>query len=442
MIAKVMRGQDTLGLLRYLYGPGRANEHTDPHLVAAWRALGVPDPGRDPDADLSVLARRLDRFVRPEVRRHVWHCAVRVAPTDRPLTDTEWDHVARKIAAAGGVAPLGDDRGCRWVALRHDGAESHHIHLLATLARQDDTNPDIHNDALRLRDACRALEDALGLRPTSASNNTSAPSPTRGETEKAHRQGLDRPSRAVLERLARRAAVASRTEQEFLDAVRSTGALVRLRETGQGGPAAGYALALPGDTAPDGGPVWFSGTALAPDLSLPRVRDRFAGAPAAPAPLPAAGPWGQAATAVGELSEHWDGAGQGVRAAGAAALGDVLTAAAVAAPSHVRQVLQGADRDWSHAGRPPVGTARAAVAVRMREAARALSAAAPKGQAPVGELAVRQALQALAGAAEQVTAWYRSCSWEPQERSARLAAEALRAAVGGDGAQPTLNFTM
>ncbi|QKW32567.1 hypothetical protein HUT17_05375 (plasmid) [Nocardiopsis flavescens] len=197
MIAKVMRGKDTRGLLDYLYGPGSANEHIDPHLVAAWRTLAVPDPGRSPSpaADLAVLARRLDRFVRPRGRHHVWHCAVRVAPTDHPLDDAQWAHIARRLADAAGVAPAGDARACRWVAVRHDGPESHHIHLLATLARQDDANPDIHNDALRLRQRCRELEDELGLRPTSASDRTSAPAPSRGRPRRrAARAGSGPPA--------------------------------------------------------------------------------------------------------------------------------------------------------------------------------------------------------------------------------------------------------
>ena len=32
MIGKVTRGTDARQLLYYLYGPGEANEHTDPHL--------------------------------------------------------------------------------------------------------------------------------------------------------------------------------------------------------------------------------------------------------------------------------------------------------------------------------------------------------------------------------------------------------------------------
>jgi hypothetical protein len=45
MIGKVVRGSHAGGLPCYLYGPGRANEHIDPHLVA-----GFGDPaGLEPD---------------------------------------------------------------------------------------------------------------------------------------------------------------------------------------------------------------------------------------------------------------------------------------------------------------------------------------------------------------------------------------------------------
>ena len=36
VIGKVLRGTNASGLLRYLYGLGQANEHTDPHLVAGF----------------------------------------------------------------------------------------------------------------------------------------------------------------------------------------------------------------------------------------------------------------------------------------------------------------------------------------------------------------------------------------------------------------------
>ena len=36
VIGKVLRGNNARRLLYYLYGPGRANEHADPHLVAGF----------------------------------------------------------------------------------------------------------------------------------------------------------------------------------------------------------------------------------------------------------------------------------------------------------------------------------------------------------------------------------------------------------------------
>jgi hypothetical protein len=51
VIGKVLRGRNARRLLHYLYGPGQANEHTDPHLVA-----GFGDPAElEPE-------RRLDGF--------------------------------------------------------------------------------------------------------------------------------------------------------------------------------------------------------------------------------------------------------------------------------------------------------------------------------------------------------------------------------------------
>jgi hypothetical protein len=46
MIGKVVRGKDAGRLLHYLYGPGRANEHTDPHLVAGFGDPAELEPQR------------------------------------------------------------------------------------------------------------------------------------------------------------------------------------------------------------------------------------------------------------------------------------------------------------------------------------------------------------------------------------------------------------
>ncbi|WP_331751540.1 hypothetical protein OG215_40235 (plasmid) [Streptomyces globisporus] len=91
---------------------------------------------------LSTLALLLDAPVDalrgPRPAEHVWHASIRNAPTDRTLTDTQWAAVAAEMVAVAGIAPHDDEHGSRWVAVRH---APDHIHLLATLARQDGRPP-------------------------------------------------------------------------------------------------------------------------------------------------------------------------------------------------------------------------------------------------------------------------------------------------------------
>src|SRR5260221_8916999 len=48
VIGKVLRGTNAARLLYYLYGPGKANEHTDPHLVAGFSDPADLEPERRP----------------------------------------------------------------------------------------------------------------------------------------------------------------------------------------------------------------------------------------------------------------------------------------------------------------------------------------------------------------------------------------------------------
>jgi hypothetical protein len=43
------RGEDVAGLIYYLYGPGRHEEHTDPHIVTGWRHPAELEPPLRPD---------------------------------------------------------------------------------------------------------------------------------------------------------------------------------------------------------------------------------------------------------------------------------------------------------------------------------------------------------------------------------------------------------
>lgn len=79
----------------------------------------------------------------------------------------------------------------------------------------------------------------------------------------------------MLQRTVRTAAALAQSDSDFLDRLRDAGLRVRERH-GDDGTLVGYSVALPGDRADRGSrPVWFAGSTLAYDLSLPRVRERF-----------------------------------------------------------------------------------------------------------------------------------------------------------------------
>jgi hypothetical protein len=279
VIGKVLRGSDVGGLLRYLFGPGRANEHIDPHLVASWdEAPAALEPvvtaaGRH---DVRPIARLLEQPLAAASRRldrPVWHCALRVAPGDRRLSDAAWREVARDVVHATGLAPRGDDGGCRWVAVRH---ADDHVHLVVTLARQDGAPARPSNDFYRVGQACRTAEARLGLTRTAPRDRTAARRATRGEQEKATRQRRGEPVRVRLQREVRTAAATAGSPQQFVRRLEESGLLVRVRHSDRDpGTVTGYAVALPGDRAGDGRPVWFGGGRLASDLTWPKLAVRW-----------------------------------------------------------------------------------------------------------------------------------------------------------------------
>jgi len=277
VIGKVVRGNDVGGLLRYLYGPGRANEHTNPHVVAAWDEGVIADcaPGRDPrlkrlTALLEQPLAALDRRPSPSV----WHCPLRTAPGDRKLSDAEWADVAAEVLDQTGLAPRGDAGACRWVAVRH---ADDHIHLAVTLARQDGRRARTSHDYVRLGAACRTVEERYGLTITPARDRTAPKRPTRAETEKAARQGRSETTRQRLRREVRRAALSSADLVDFVEQLQETGVHVRLRYS-ELDPTivTGYAVAEGVERTADGGLVWFGGAKLAPQLSLPRLEKGWA----------------------------------------------------------------------------------------------------------------------------------------------------------------------
>ncbi|MFD9066003.1 relaxase/mobilization nuclease domain-containing protein [Kitasatospora purpeofusca] len=397
MVPDVSTGSRTRGLLSYLFGPGRRDEHADPHIVAAFAMPGLPNPGRSPLDQhhqlLDQLADYLDQPVRARemrlgatVPQHVWHCPVRTAPGDRYLTDAEWAEVARRIVHATGIAPDGDDKGCRWIAVRH---ADDHIHIMATSVREDGRRPRNKRDGQRAQTECRKIEKELGLRQLNSGDHTAAPMPTSAEQAKAQRTGHQQTAKEWLQEQAQAVAAAVRDEQEYFSTLTALGIQVRYRIGPESGDVIGYSLARPGDVNAQGQPVYFGGSKLSPDLSINRLRERLA---AQQPSTPARGTvepdrWRQAETTLRETAlfayrdqHHPDvDAFDTVVQAQAAAFGELLHTAALAAPVHTRAELRAAATAFNRATRSKV-RAEHQQAAALRTAAKQLLYTAGSGE--------------------------------------------------------------
>ncbi len=230
----------------------------------------------------------------------VWHCPLRVATTDRSLTDAEWAQVARDVLHRTGIARREDPGGCRWTAVRHDQDS---IHIVAVLARQDGSAARVPNDYRRVREACLAAEQRYGLVVTAPADRTAARHTTRAEVEKASRGGVV-PARDWLREQVQYAAARAREPVGFLDRLRPAGVVVWERRDPDG-RLAGYAV---GRREPAGEVVLFGGGKLAADLSLPQLVARWQAAGQGPGAAGGGGGAGGAGGAVG-AGERRDRAG-------------------------------------------------------------------------------------------------------------------------------------
>ncbi len=454
MIAKITRGWRPAGLLRYLMGPGRHNEHINPRVLDTWDGIPAHQPVQTTpgEYDLTALVAGLtDPAIAGGIaladpppgvngkipRGPVWQCSLRNDDSDRVLSDDEWRAVVRDLLDRTGIAPAGDMGACRWVMVRH---ADNHVHVEAVLVREDTSrrfNP--RHDYFRARDTCIAAEKTYGLTPTAPADRTALPAVTRAETEKASLRTME-PSRVWLRRAVRTAAVASQDPETFLTRLRRGGMLVRRRHDTDG-QVVGYAVAQRGDTDAGGEPVWYAGRSLARDLTLPQLQQRWASAPA-PGPQLAPEPTEHAtvgraertaaltnATTAAETAtralEAGDGEGGGI----AHAAGDLLTALGQVIPDRaatagLRDHLRGVAEVYDRAARTPgVGQPRtwSTPAQALRTTAWQLAAVGAITATGSDAAAAAMLLAALAALAAEIAAYHAARARHIQAAAARRA---------------------
>lgn len=306
MIPKITRGGNTRGLLLYLIGKGRREEHVDPRLVAGSAEAMMIAGGRVLEGgarDAAQLARFLDEpretfgtQVRIAERdpngkvvgsrdAHVWHTSLSLHPDEPALSDERWGEIAERFISEMGFAGETARAQCRWVAVRHGESTggSDHVHLVVGLVAEDGSKASVHFERKRAQQAARLLEREFGLRELeSRGRGAGSRGLEPGEIAADHRRGVgvgergehaERSSRQRLERVVRACASASRTEAEFVARLREQGVHARARY-GKGGrrEAVGYSVRLAGPSEGRERTVWYGGGKLARDLTLPALR--------------------------------------------------------------------------------------------------------------------------------------------------------------------------
>lgn len=316
MIVKISRGGRMGGLMTYLAGPGRDNEHESPHLVAgsnglmAWwssdelsnrDALAIAEQievprnsfGTEVTAPVKEYSDAEGGFVATGERKdvHVWHCSLSLAPDQEPLGDEKWGDIANDFADEMGFSEASGRAPVRWAAVHHGQSKNggDHIHLAVSLVREDGTKASTHLDYKRASEICTKLEEKYGLEVVEGRVvGRSARAESRAEVEQATRlakaDGRDPATvdtySAGMSRKVRACAVASADEGEFVRRCRREDLWVKPRfAAGTQDVVVGYSVA----SRPEHGQsaTWRAAGHLGRDLSLPRLREGWEDSPAA-----------------------------------------------------------------------------------------------------------------------------------------------------------------
>lgn len=307
MIPNIVTGGDTGGLMRYLVGPGRANEHENPHVIAGsrdivrkwgdWETISV--------SQASEIATRLDAYMHEtgtfptgKARRfnpatgavewngeieanHVWHCSLSLSPEEAALGDEVWGRIASDFMSEMGFSGTDGKAPCRWVAIHHGSAKNggDHIHIAANIVREDGTKWSPWYDQRRAQKACNVLEHRYGLLVVeSRERGRGSRCDSAAAQNAAKRAGASRTDRAVLEERLRAAATAADSEADFVRRARRLGVRLHPRfARGRTDVVVGYSAAL---RTEDGQQTrWWGGGRIARDLTLTQLRTRWEDTP-------------------------------------------------------------------------------------------------------------------------------------------------------------------
>jgi hypothetical protein len=168
VIAKISRGASGRGLVRYLFGPGQANEHRDQRVIASGVSLWAEEGRMLSDRELvdlgSFLDAANDTYRKNPAGGHIWHLSLSLSASERPVTDAEWAEMAQMVIQAMGFEGEGVVPAA-WAAIGHglSAQGNQHVHLAASIVRDDGSMVKIWQDRKTLSRVCAELEYAYSL---------------------------------------------------------------------------------------------------------------------------------------------------------------------------------------------------------------------------------------------------------------------------------------
>lgn len=266
-------GKDAAGLTRYLFGPGKANEHTNQRMLAgspelmgewagsaltmaeathlgrvveaSWRRQYAPELAMAGASTGGISRENLRADVETSVDKdHVFHVTISLHPDEGPYTDPQWREVATKYMEAMGFTGVKGRADASWYAVHHGRSVpldengnkdpskpgNDHIHIVACTMLRDGTRINIHNSGRRSQQVRRDVLEKLDfVTPMHELKNRAKHTPsTRAYTAAEHNiaaqrarrgEGPATPDRVLLQRIVRAAAAEANTEAGFINNV-------------------------------------------------------------------------------------------------------------------------------------------------------------------------------------------------------------------------------
>lgn len=313
MMPNIVKGSDMGGLLRYLAGPGRANEHTNPTVIAGDIVTLAVYGGRIDVSRATELAKLLDsprqtvlrgepvlvtnyREARAKIAegvsrkeafeaatrdQNVWHCSLALDPKEGQLDTAKWGEIARRFMEEMEFVDRTDGApDVRWTAIHHGLTKNKgdHVHIAMAVVRPDGSLADVRRDHPRSQAATATIEREFGLKVLASREDRATEQATRpDERGRAERVGAPETDREALRRRVRAVGIATESEAEFVRELRGAGMVLRPRfAKGGTDEVVGYAIRMPAQKNQKTGAwekaIWYGGGQLSKDLTLNSLR--------------------------------------------------------------------------------------------------------------------------------------------------------------------------